>query len=259
MPERFHAQFRTALSGDEAALSPWCAGAQTRAGLSVYCNSIAKGCADALAAQFPTVERVVGPAWLAAAAIAHAGAHPPRSATLLSYGAAFPDWLAAFPPASGMPFLTDLAQLDWLWTLAHLAADAEPLDAAEVRRFSPDAFAEYALVVHPAAQWAGFETTVPSLWRALSFLAPTAVRLLQLRELARIHPEYLAYQLLPPELVALVARLAGVRVPAQMTMGDFWSAVARPALRLWEQSAIKVPTGRLRCREKPQPRQPVVR
>ncbi len=46
------------------------AGPAAEAGLSVYRNTIAKGCADALAAQFPTVERVVGPAWLAAAALA---------------------------------------------------------------------------------------------------------------------------------------------------------------------------------------------
>ena len=167
MSESFHPQFLAALSGDEAALSPWCAGTSAQAGLSVYRNTSAKGCADALGAQFPTVERVVGPSWLSAAAVAHASAHPPQKASLLGYGAAFSDWLTTFPPAAGMPFLSDLAGLDWLWTLAHLAVDAEPLDATQVAQLSPDAFAEHALVVHPAAHWAGFETTVPSLWRAL--------------------------------------------------------------------------------------------
>ena len=179
MPENFYRQFMAAVSGDEAALSPWCVGAAAQAGLSVYRNTIAKGCADALVAQFPTVERVVGPAWLAAAAIAHAAVHPPSRASLLGYGEAFAEWLIKFPPAAGMPFLSDLAALDWLWTLSHLAEDAETVDVAEVARLPPAAFADHVLEIHPAVHWAGFKTTVPSLWRALQppSCAPAAFEL----------------------------------------------------------------------------------
>lgn len=167
MREDFHDRFLAAVAGDAAALAPWCAGAAADAGLAVYRNTAAKGCADALAAQFPTVERVVGPAWLAAAAVAHAAAHPPRTASLLAYGDAFPAWLAAFPPAADMPYLAGLAELDWLWTCAHLAADAEPLDPARIAALSPAAFSARALVLHPATQFAAFADGTPSLWRAL--------------------------------------------------------------------------------------------
>lgn len=64
------------------------------------------------------------------------------------------------------------------------------------------------------------------LWRALSFLAPTAVRLLQLRELARLEPAYLATQLLPADLVALVAHLVD-QSAQRMSLADFWRALAQ--------------------------------
>jgi len=167
MPDPFHARFLAAIAGDQTALSPWCSGPAAEAGLSVYRNTAAKGCADALCAQFPTLERVVGPAWLAAAATAYAAEHPPRTASLLAYGDTLPVWLAGFPPAADMPYLAGLARLDWLWTCAHLAADAAPLAPGEVATLSADDFASRALVLHPAARFAGFDDGVPSLWRAL--------------------------------------------------------------------------------------------
>lgn len=167
MRDAFHERFLSALAGDDAALAPWCDGSAARPGLSIYRNTSAKGCADALVAQFPTVQQVVGADWLSAAAVAHAAAHPPRAASLLMYGADFAEWLAVFPPAAEMPFLADLARLDWLWTEAHLAADAPALDASALTGLTPEGFASHRLVLHPAARFATFADGAPSLWVAL--------------------------------------------------------------------------------------------
>jgi hypothetical protein len=64
------------------------------------------------------------------------------------------------------------------------------------------------------------------LTRLLALLAPIAVRLLQLREMARLFPERLATAALPRELVLLVATLAELPVES-LTVGEFWRAVAR--------------------------------
>jgi Transposase DNA-binding/Transposase Tn5 dimerisation domain len=63
------------------------------------------------------------------------------------------------------------------------------------------------------------------LTRGLAVLAPIAVRLLQLRELARRCPERLATATLPRELVVLVATLAELPLET-LTVGRFWRAVA---------------------------------
>jgi hypothetical protein len=68
--------------------------------------------------------------------------------------------------------------------------------------------------------------TYDGLVRLLGFLALIAVRLLQLRELARLEPERLASAALPGDLVRVVAHLADVPVE-ELTLGSFWRTVAR--------------------------------
>ncbi len=64
------------------------------------------------------------------------------------------------------------------------------------------------------------------LRRLLGLLAPTAVRLLQLRAASRQEPQQPAMQVLPTEVVAVVAAKAG-QVAAQMTTQQCWYAIAR--------------------------------
>jgi Transposase DNA-binding len=64
------------------------------------------------------------------------------------------------------------------------------------------------------------------LRRLLGLLAPTAVRLLQLRALARETPERLASEILPTDLVQVVALLAKVPATA-LTAQQCWYAIAR--------------------------------
>lgn len=65
-----------------------------------------------------------------------------------------------------------------------------------------------------------------ALVRLLGFLALIAVRLLQLREIARLAPERLAREVLPAELVRVVAYLVNVPVD-DLTLERFWRSVAQ--------------------------------
>lgn len=65
-----------------------------------------------------------------------------------------------------------------------------------------------------------------SLMRLLGLLSPLAVRLLQLRDLGRREPERPANAVLDADVLAIVAAQTG-QVPAQMTAGTFWKAVAQ--------------------------------
>ncbi|WP_304164415.1 DNA-binding domain-containing protein [Phenylobacterium aquaticum] len=181
---RFQDAFAAALAGKDDALIPWWDDAEAgAAGLSVYRNTVAKGCADALVANFPSVAQVTGEAWLAAAAVRFAADHPPARASLLDYGQGFPDWLAQFPPAADMPFLQGLAALDLAWTAAHLAADALSLDAAAFERLDGEAFAATVADLHPSARIAAFDDGLARLWSSLRS-AETAPEALELDDAA---------------------------------------------------------------------------
>src|SRR6266480_4651156 len=67
---------------------------------------------------------------------------------------------------------------------------------------------------------------VDGLMRLLGLLSPMAVRLLQVRALARSDPERPANEVIEPLMLAVLAQRAG-HAPASMTVGTFWTEVAR--------------------------------
>ncbi|MBO9558747.1 MAG: putative DNA-binding domain-containing protein [Caulobacter sp.] len=169
MPElaRFQDAFAAALAERTTApIAGWLPdSAAELPGLAVYRNTIAKGCVDALAANLPTVARLVGDEWFTAAAALFARDSPPSSAALLAYGEAFPAWLEAFPPAGELPYLPAVAWMDWRWTTALFAPEAEPL-AAEAFALAPEALAAARPRLHPSLAFAWFDDGTPSLWLA---------------------------------------------------------------------------------------------
>ena len=159
MPALWHAL----LAPPDAPRAAW----MKQPGFAVYRNTCTKGCVDALAAQFPSVLRLVGEDWFRAAAAEHVRAQPPHDGRLLRYGDGFPDFLRHFPPAAELPYLHGVAQLDRLWTEAHSAADAEPLPPEALTTLGEDALSSRCLRPHPATRWA-CHASLPlfSLWRA---------------------------------------------------------------------------------------------
>src|SRR5947209_1310247 len=68
--------------------------------------------------------------------------------------------------------------------------------------------------------------TVEGLIRLLGLLSPLAVRLLQVRACAREDPERPASEVIDPLMLAVLAQRSG-HSPATMTVGTFWTEVAR--------------------------------
>jgi hypothetical protein len=64
------------------------------------------------------------------------------------------------------------------------------------------------------------------LMRLLGLVSPLAVRLLQVRALAREEPERPANAVIDPLMLAVLAQRTG-QSPATMTVGTFWTEVAR--------------------------------
>lgn len=163
----FQDAFVDALAGGPAPLSPWLVSPEAgEPGLSVYRNTIARGCVDALAANFPTVAALVGEVWFRAAAALFAREAPPSHAALLDYGEDFPAWLDRFPPAQDLPYLAGIAHLDRLWTEALFAGEAPSLAATAFTALAPEILARARVRLHPSVRFAAFEAGLPSLWVA---------------------------------------------------------------------------------------------
>jgi hypothetical protein len=99
--------------------------------LAVYRGNVENGLIETLLAAYPTVALLTGADFARGMMRDFARAHPPAEACLARYGAALPDFIAAY---QALPYLADAARLDWAVHEAYHAAD----DAA----LAPDALDE---------------------------------------------------------------------------------------------------------------------
>jgi hypothetical protein len=99
--------------------------------IAVYRRALFANYRGALAATYPVVKRLVGAPFFDTAVDAFVLQHPPTSGDLNVYGDAFGAFLAAYPPAANLPYLGDVAALEWAQDEANRAADDE-LSSQEV-------------------------------------------------------------------------------------------------------------------------------
>jgi len=135
---------------------------------AVYRNNVVVSLVDALADSFPVVQALVGEDFFRAMAAEFARGTPPRSPVLAWYGDGFADFVEYFPPAAGLPYLADVARLEWLRVEAWHAADAEPLPLAEMAARLADeaALPALRLALHPSLRLLRSAHPVVSLWAA---------------------------------------------------------------------------------------------
>jgi hypothetical protein len=115
--------------------------------LAVHRNNVVVSLVDALAQTFPVTQQLVGEAFFRAMAQVFVRTHPPRTRVLARYGHELPGFVAQFPPAAGLPYLADVARLEWQRLQALHAADARPLDATSLSALMQDTTAL------PALRW----------------------------------------------------------------------------------------------------------
>lgn len=159
--------FATALLADDplAQAPPELRPLVSQPGFAVYRNTVMKGCIDALQANYPTIERLVGEEWFRAAAACHARKSLPSQTALIVYGDGFADFLATFEPARELPYLADVARVDRAWTEAHVAADAPTLAPAKLAALPPTQMGTRTLRLHPATRWCwSDEWPIHTLW-----------------------------------------------------------------------------------------------
>jgi hypothetical protein len=124
-------------------------GGTPRRRFGIYRNNVYASLMDVMQARFPVVSRLVGDEFFRAMARIYVEKEPPRSAVLLRYGASFPSFVASFSPAGSVPYLADIAALEWAWHAAYHAADAAPLALDELASVA-DRAGDAVLKLHPS-------------------------------------------------------------------------------------------------------------
>lgn len=155
MPDlaNFQRQFAQALMSDDQP-----APALRSQAFSVYRNTTTRGAVEALRATYATVNQLLGEDGFAQVALQYRHEAPPAGPVLSDYGADFARFLSRQPWTCELPYLADVATLDWLWLQSFLAAGAESPPVAHG--------AQTRIMLHPATRFAWLATPALTIWQA---------------------------------------------------------------------------------------------
>ncbi|MEM7168571.1 MAG: DNA-binding domain-containing protein [Pseudomonadota bacterium] len=137
----------------------------------IYRNNVTVAAIDALGDSFPCVRTLVGEEFFRATARAFLDKSRPRSPLLFRYGDTFGDFLEFFPPAArSVPYLADVARLEFARLRAFHAGDVNPLSIATLGETADDKLATLVFGIHPSVSLIRSRFPVASLWAATSGL-----------------------------------------------------------------------------------------
>lgn len=143
------------LAGDQA---------RNRGLLSIYrATSIANATA-ALRLAYPVCRRITGDAFFDALARRYRSAEPSPEGDLNRYGEHFAAFLGDFEPVRELPYLPDVARLEWSVHRATTAADARPSGSELFAGLTPEALADLRLNITPGFALHASRWPVADIW-----------------------------------------------------------------------------------------------
>lgn len=134
--------------------------------LALYRGNQTDGWRKALGNAYPVLLRLVGTAYFDALARAYGRAHPATDPDLNRFGDRMADFLAGFQPAATLPYLPDMAKLEWVLHRAHYAPHHEPLTAQDLAALSPADFESARFALQPGCQLLTCNYAVGALWQS---------------------------------------------------------------------------------------------
>jgi hypothetical protein len=134
--------------------------------IEVYRNNYRGNLHDTLAGAYPVIRQLVGDDFFRFMARKFIEQHPSRSGNLHHYGAEMADFLASFGSAQGLPYLPDVAALEWACHRAYFAGDAPTLDLGKLAQIPSGQYPDLILRTHPSCHLVRSCYPVVAIWHA---------------------------------------------------------------------------------------------
>lgn len=167
LPELQTAFARGVFDPDDAAIAKFVvpAGMSAAARLAVYRRNVLGNYAAALRDVYPVLLRLVGESFFDRLVRDYATQIPSRSGDLHDFGGELCAFLEALPAARDLPYLADVARLEWAVHRSFHARRAPPLDPARLAAVPPECLADLRCELHPAARLLRSSYPVLTIWR----------------------------------------------------------------------------------------------
>ena len=137
---------------------------RVRARLAVYRGNVIANAGRALANAYPVIRQLVGEDFFGGLHRAYADAWPSSSGDLNEYGHCFASFLDTFAHVRDLPYLADVARLEWLVHIAHYAGDHPSFDPARLRAVAEGEYSRLVLELHPSVGLLASTCPVARIW-----------------------------------------------------------------------------------------------
>jgi hypothetical protein len=126
------------------------ASAGDAAGLAVYRANVEGNLAGALAGAYPVVRKIVGDGFFAQLRRAYGARQPSSSGDLNRYGSRLASFLSDYAEVADLPYLADVARMEWVAHLAYYAQDPADFDLRALALLAPERYASLRPRLAPA-------------------------------------------------------------------------------------------------------------
>ena len=130
----------------------------------IYRNNAFSNLQGALASAYPVIVKLVGSDFFHYAAKEYCYQFPSVSGDLHHFGEKFAGFLAALSAVAQLPYLPDVAKLEWICHKAYFAADHAPLRFEQLMRVAPERYGDLKFKLHPACALLESVFPVDRIW-----------------------------------------------------------------------------------------------
>lgn len=134
--------------------------------VEIYRNNYFGNLHDALAGAYPVVKQLVGDDFFRFMARKFAESFPSRFGNLHHHGEALAEFLTTFVLAQTVPYLADVAALEWACHAAYFAEDEADFNVLKLAEISPDDYPNLQLKINPACRILRSRYPISEIWRA---------------------------------------------------------------------------------------------
>ena len=141
------------------------AGAPAGRRFNVYRNNVTTSLMDALGDGFPVIKKLLGEENFRNIAREYQASNPPSSPLMIFFGQAFPQFLADFKPLEKIPYLSDVAKLEFALRQSYHAADATPIDPARLGEMSEEQLLASQVTLAPSLRVVTSPWPIVGIWQ----------------------------------------------------------------------------------------------
>jgi hypothetical protein len=132
--------------------------------LNIYRNNTFITLTEALSATFPVINKLVGDDFFKYMAGVFINEFPPTQGPLFEYGEDLHEFLNQFQPASSLPYIADVASLEWAINCSYHASDSVPLQPQELALIADNEIGQLRLDIHPTCWIVTSEFPIDQIW-----------------------------------------------------------------------------------------------